>query len=274
MVAVPAYPDSSIDCCQAFADSYELSSLPAMRRVEQAVLGCDFGGTSWTTSRQADRVAGSLALGPGRRLLEIGAGSGWPGLYFAASTGCHVTLLDLPENALAKATSRAEDEGIADRVVAVSASAAAMPFDEETFDVVSHSDVLCCLPEKAEVLAECRRVARAGATMHFSVIAVPIGLDPETRQEAIETGPPFVDSTAPYPEMIEKAGWQILAHENVTEEYRRSLGVLADAFDEDKDLAQSLGTEVVREASAHRRQQIAAIEAGWLIRETWLVMAD
>lgn len=29
--------------------AYELSRLPAMRRVEESVLGCDYGGTSWTT---------------------------------------------------------------------------------------------------------------------------------------------------------------------------------------------------------------------------------
>jgi hypothetical protein len=64
-----------------FAHNYERSSLPAVRELEQRVLGCDYGGTSWTTREQADHIAEALELGPGMQLREVGAGSGWPGLW-------------------------------------------------------------------------------------------------------------------------------------------------------------------------------------------------
>ena len=67
--------------------SYEVSSLPAMREVERTVLGCDYGGTSWTTSNQATQIIELLELKPGLHLLDIGAGSGWPGLYLADAGG-------------------------------------------------------------------------------------------------------------------------------------------------------------------------------------------
>jgi hypothetical protein len=37
-----------------------------------------------------------LGLGPGRRLLDVGAGYGWPGRYLARETRCTVILTDLP----------------------------------------------------------------------------------------------------------------------------------------------------------------------------------
>jgi len=39
-----------------------------------------YGGTSWTTKAEADRVGRLLDLAPLDRLLDIGAGAGWPQL--------------------------------------------------------------------------------------------------------------------------------------------------------------------------------------------------
>ncbi|MCK5326566.1 MAG: class I SAM-dependent methyltransferase, partial [Woeseiaceae bacterium] len=135
------------DCCQAFADSYDRSLLPAMRKVEEAVLGCDYGGTSWTTRQQAQQMIAMLELEQDQRLLDIGAGSGWPALYLAEQSGCEATLVDIPMNALEHARVRARQDSMSDRVWTVSGDGTALPFDDDTFDVVSHSDVLCCLPD-------------------------------------------------------------------------------------------------------------------------------
>ena len=71
-----------------FAGSYERSRLPALRELERNVLGCDYGGTSWTTRVQVDHIAESLELTPGLQLLEVGSGSGWPGLFLGRITQC------------------------------------------------------------------------------------------------------------------------------------------------------------------------------------------
>ena len=39
-----------------------------------------------------------LGLGPGRRLLDVGGGQGWPGLYLARQTGCTVVRTPVPRN--------------------------------------------------------------------------------------------------------------------------------------------------------------------------------
>jgi cyclopropane fatty-acyl-phospholipid synthase-like methyltransferase len=113
------------------------------RQIELAVIGGDWGANGYTTMAQADRLAVVLSLRPAMRLLDVGAGRGWPGLYLAASTGCRVVLSDVPPEAVATAADRAQHEGLATRAVAIVASARHLPFSPATFDAVVHTDVLC-----------------------------------------------------------------------------------------------------------------------------------
>ena len=262
------------DCCQVFAESYETSSLPAMRELERTVLGCDYGGTSWTTSKQAKQIVDLLQLRPGIHLLDIGAGSGWPGLFLADRGGCHVTLVDLPLNALQKAKERARSDGIDDRISVVAASGTMMPFGNRTFDAISHSDVLCCLPEKLGVLQECRRVASDGASMLFSVIAIPQNLTEAEHSRAVDAGPPFVDAPEDYAELLSQTGWQLTKRMDVTAEHRISLCALVAGFDQSVELSDALGSDAVSEARERRKEQIAAIDAGLLVREIFFVAAS
>ena len=153
-----------------FSRDYELGRAAVLRELECCVLGCDYGGTSWTTRVEASRIAELLDLCSGAKLLDVGAGSGWPALFLAQTTGCDATLVDLPLTGLRVAVERAVTDGLAQRCSVVVADGAALPFKDGSFDAVSHSDVLCCLPDKLATLQACRRVARAGAKMAFSVI--------------------------------------------------------------------------------------------------------
>jgi len=261
------------DCCQRFAASYELSCLPAMREVERTVLGCDYGGTSWTTSAQAKQIVEMLDLQPGRHLLDIGAGSGWPGLYLADAGGCDVTLLDLPVNALRQARERARGDGLEDRVNAIAASGSALPFADDSFALISHSDVLCCLPAKLEMLNECRRIASDGANMLFSVIAIAQDLSTTKHRRAVDAGPPFVDAPKAYADLLADSGWQLIKHIDVTSEHRKSLSALVKAFDESAGLAKALGRDAISESRKNRLEQIAVIDSGLLVREIFFVTA-
>ena len=261
------------DCCQAFAASYDLSNLPAMLEIERSVLGCDYGGTSWTTRTQATQIVAALDLQPGVHVLDIGSGSGWPGLYLADASGCEVTLLDLPLNALAIARKRAQSEGMQDRVSTIAASGSALPLGNASFATITHSDVLCCMPEKIDMIEECRRVASANARMLFSVIAVAPNLPEDQRLRALETGPPFVDAPGEYADLLPQSGWRVLEQVDCTPEYRCSLSALVEALDDSAALAAELGEAAVTEACAHRQRQIAAIDAGLLVRENFLALA-
>ena len=92
---------------------------------------------------QADTLGRELGLSAGDRLLDLGLGRGWPGLYLAARTGCAVVLTDLPLEGLLVAADRAISKGLAARTGVVAAAASGLPFRANSFDVVIHTDVLC-----------------------------------------------------------------------------------------------------------------------------------
>lgn len=122
---------------------YRLGEAPARRWVEQVVLGSNYGAISYTTISQAAELATRLQLGPGVSLLDLGAGSGWPGLYLAAISGCRVVLADRPQDGLRIAQQRAREDGLADRCGFVRSSGEQLPFRSQTFDAIVHSDVFC-----------------------------------------------------------------------------------------------------------------------------------
>lgn len=111
--------------------------------IEREILGCDYGGTSWTDRREAERFADLLSLRPAVQVLEIGAGSGWPGIYLGQRTGCELTLADLPCEGLRVARRRAAVEGLGQTCHVVVTDGARLPFADSKFDAVYHCDVLC-----------------------------------------------------------------------------------------------------------------------------------
>lgn len=202
-----------------FDRKYELAMSDVMRDVEMAVCGCDFGGTSWASEDEVRQMAELMGLSAGSSYLEIGAGSGWPSLYLVRETGCDATLCDISGEGMRIAAERAEQDDIADRCRFDVATAADLPYGDGEFDAVGHSDVLCCLEDKAEVLAECRRVIAADGIMTFSIIFIAPALSPGDFDRAVASGPVFVDAPTSYPDMLTEAGWEITGQSDLTVEF-------------------------------------------------------
>jgi len=256
-----------------FAGSYERSYLPAVKALERDVLGCDYGGTSWTTRDQASNIMSSLALNSSSSLLEVGCGAGWPGLYLSSMTGCDVTLLDMPLIALEQAAERAARDDIAKQVRLVNGSGTALPFAAESFDCISHSDVLCCLPDKLEMLKECRRVVTTGGRMHFSAIRPSEGLSPADHQRAVETGPPFVDVPEGYGRLLQESGWRVADRVDISAEYGSSLEKLVAGLKRNTPaLREAYGADELRDLWRHRAEQYDLVRLGILQRVVFSVI--
>ena len=189
---------------------YERARSPVMQDIERRVCGCDYGASSWTTRAEANVLSEMLGLKPGDHLLDVGAGSGWPGLYMASQRGCDVTLVDLPVAGLRIASRRALLDRNVGRCSVTVADAAQLPFGLAAFDALSHSDLLCCLMDKQAALESCRQVLRVSGRMALTVISLATGLTALQKARAIEAGPLFVEAPMAYPELLRETGWRVV----------------------------------------------------------------
>jgi ubiquinone/menaquinone biosynthesis C-methylase UbiE len=258
----------------SFDAIYQQGQLPVMRAIERRICGCAYGATSWATRDEADLIVAALGLAPAVELLEVGAGSGWPALYFAVKSGCDVTLTDLPLSGLTIALKRAVCDGIDTHCRVVAADGAWLPFSDASFDVVNQSDVLCCLVQKEDVLRECRRVIRPGRRMACSLIHVPVGLGAEDHARAVETAPDFVEAEPAYPALFEASGWAIVERHDLTEAFTQTCREKLRAEEKFRaDLERVVGAVELERQFARMRRRIAVLERGHLKRELFFLKA-
>jgi 2-polyprenyl-3-methyl-5-hydroxy-6-metoxy-1,4-benzoquinol methylase len=126
-----------------FSERYRTrASVDLVDEVEREVIGDVWGANGFTTVAQAEDLRRRLDLDAGSRLLDVGSGCGWPGLYLAQQTGCEVVVTDLPMEGLEVASRRADGEKLRS-LGGVAASARRLPFAEDSFDALVHVDVIC-----------------------------------------------------------------------------------------------------------------------------------
>src|SRR3990172_7364567 len=139
MTSQPKLPRGRL---QEFVKYYGKRPSRAELAVDREVHGVNAGINSYATPAQADLLAQVLGLGPGVRLLDVGAGFGWPGVYLAEQTGCEVVLTDVPAAGIRGAAARADQQRVAGRCALAVASGTHLPFRSRSFDAVVHTDVL------------------------------------------------------------------------------------------------------------------------------------
>lgn len=261
--------DDSDECCGHFRTSYQRDGLPAMLALERQVLGSDYGGTSWTTRTQAETAVTRLGLDADHRLLDVGAGAGWPALLFTELSGCQATLIDIELSGLATAAHRARRDGLQRRVRTLAASGSQLPVTDGSHTTLAHWDVLCCLPDKLATLRECRRAAVTGASMVFTVIDLAAGLRGADRRRAVELGPPYVENPTGYPALLAASGWELRDRTSLTADYAHSLRAMVDGLEVIPGLREAMGADDWRQSRLRRREQLAAVDEGLLVRELY-----
>jgi SAM-dependent methyltransferase len=129
--------------------------------------GIDFGGVG------SAQVLGKLSKllgahpGPYARSLEIGAGTGYFSLnLLKAGVVGQATCTDISPGMLHALEANAQRLGLA--VEAVACDAAALPFEDASFDLVLGHAVLHHLPALERSFAEFARVLRPGGTLFFA----------------------------------------------------------------------------------------------------------
>jgi arsenite methyltransferase len=121
---------------------------------------------SFWSSRFGALLIEQLELRRGVRALDVACGAGFPlfELAFIHGSSSHFTGLDLWREALNRARRKIEVYGL-QNVDLVEADAAAMPFANESFDLITSNLGINNFANPAAVVAECHRIARPGARL-------------------------------------------------------------------------------------------------------------
>jgi len=125
-----------------FTERYATDASPALNTIERRAIGAVVGANGYTTVAQGDRLLTVLHLKPGKLLLDVGAGRGWPGLYLSERSGCRAVITDIPRPAIGAARLEAEQLALIGRCDFSLASGSSLPFRNATFDAVVHTDTL------------------------------------------------------------------------------------------------------------------------------------
>jgi SAM-dependent methyltransferase len=148
------------------------------------------------------------------------------------------------------------------------ASGTALPFRQNWFDAISHSDVLCCLVDKLSVLRACRDVVHEDGKMIFSVILIPPDLSESDYSVAADSGPSFIAADDSYPNLLRQAGWKLVEQINLTTEFLQTLRVgLENELNHADDLENLLGKEEASIRLDRSRAYINALQQGLIKRE-------
>ena len=169
----PAGTDTDVKAC--CARSYQ-SDVVAL------ILGESYhpGGLELTR-----RLARSLGLRSGQKVLDVASGPGATAFLLAAEFGVEVEGVDLGEQSVAKANAKAAEQGIEQQVRFTVGDAEALPLADASVDAVVCECAFCTFPDKATAARELARVLRPGGRLGITDVALdPTRLDDELRSMA------------------------------------------------------------------------------------------
>lgn len=99
------------------------------------------------------------------QILDVGCGIGGSSLYLAEKFNAKATGITLSPVQASRATERSQAAGLADRTSFQVADALAMPFANDSFDLVWTLESGEHMPDKQQFLRECYRVLKPGGTL-------------------------------------------------------------------------------------------------------------
>jgi SAM-dependent methyltransferase len=164
------------DAFDFYGSHYRRFGSPLAAAMRREIYGEDLGQTGWRSAAEQLEIADLLELGPDRRLLDVGCGSGGPSLALAERTGCAVTGLDIEAAGIAHAQSVASARDLAARVTFLALDCGGhLPFPDGGFDAVLSVDAINHLPDRQATLVEWARLLRPGGRLLFTDALVVTG---------------------------------------------------------------------------------------------------
>jgi avermectin B 5-O-methyltransferase len=187
---------------------------------------------------------------PAGRVLDVGCGMGTPAIRLANASGNDVVGITVSHEQVKQAGSRARAAGLAHQVSFRHADAAALPFDDDSFDSVWALESIIHMPDRARVLAEMARVVRPGGRVVLTDFfeRAPI---PEHKRPAVDSfyknwalGPMVrIDD---YPVLVRAAGLRLVEVSDISVQVmKRTLEGIARRIAQDrKNIDDTLGADL------------------------------
>lgn len=186
------------------------------------------------TDRLTDLVAGRLAAVPGRRLLDVGCGTGRPALRIARATGAHVSGISVSNEDIDLARTRADAVGLADRVDFRYADARALPFEAASFDGAWAIESMMHISDRTTALTEIARTLRPGSPLVITDVLLRSPVTGDAAESVRQTCRAFQSPSFPEPAelrtALDRAGLEVVEFNDIGEHVRRTYQAFADAF--------------------------------------------
>ncbi|UGY91487.1 class I SAM-dependent methyltransferase [Streptomyces gobiensis] len=128
------------------------------------------GGTALTL-----RLADTLGIRGGQRVLEVASGRGTTALLLAGTYGVTVDGVDYTAAHTSLAQGAAEAAGLAGQLTFTTRDAEQLPYPDSAFDAVVCECTLCTFPGKARAAVEFARVLRPGGRVGITDVTADPG---------------------------------------------------------------------------------------------------
>ena len=140
------------------------------------------GGTAWAFAIQSNllrlyRAADEISLLPsGARVLDVPCGGGVALRGLTPGQGVDYVAADISQAMLDRTASAARRRRVDDQVDPQIADVEALPFEDDSFDMVVSFTGLHCFPDPAKAVVEMVRVLKPGGVISGSAILSDTGL--------------------------------------------------------------------------------------------------
>jgi phosphoethanolamine N-methyltransferase len=229
---------------------------------------------------EVERVLRDVDL-RGRRVLDIGCGSGGITLFIARQfQPARIVGFDVELPVVESARRRATKAGLADRAEFTQGPPGRLPFPDESFDVVFSKDAMVHIPDKDAIFAEIFRVLKPNGTFAASDWLISHDGEPtaEMKEYIVAEGLSFgMASPRRYAEAMRNAGFADVRTESrngwYREEAARELKRLqTDLYDDaarltskafvDKNIATWIAMQKVLDSGEHCPTHLSATKPG------------
>lgn len=215
------------------------------------------------------RLARSMDLRRGQRVLDVASGPGATAFLLAAEFGVEVDGVDLGDQSVSKANAKAAEADLVERVRFHVGDAERLPFPDSTFDAVVSECAFCTFPDKPTAAAEMARVLKPGGKVGITDVA----LDPTRLHEELRSLAGWVACLADarpleeYVQILAAAGLQTRLTEDHDEGLARMIRQIDDrlvAFKIAKVAAlESIDFDAARRRTAQAAEAVADGIAGY-----------